>query len=366
MKLKAKRIVLYTFLVMSISWSLQGQITITANDILGVIGKTQVIEQDSSGTIVVNVGGSGPNQVWDFSASNPDALVATYEHLQPNGTPFSSDFPSANMVEKISFTGAPGTIYNYREVTDNQMSNLGSATDLSLMGVPFSRVTKSRRTLAPLPLAYENTWSEMVSDTNAAFGIVSIISDTSTFTVDAWGTVILPKGQVPVLRIRQDSRGSSSSVVAGFNQTTRSADISYFWVSRDNLIVAWATSEDGETDPNFTTTSFFALLSEASGTTSLTDNEPTRTQVLTAAPNPFLHQTEFRFTLMVSEDVRLDVFDQAGRLVRSIPLGRLEAGDHQVRWEGNGADGQKLPAGAYTAVLHAGKVSSNYQLIKLK
>lgn len=46
--------------------------------------------------------------------------------------------------------------------------------------------------------------------------------------------------------------------------------------------------------------------------------------------------------------VNLQLEDANGRTVRSIPLGALNAGDHQIAWDGLGVSGLPLPDGQYS------------------
>jgi hypothetical protein len=54
-----------------------------------------------------------------------------------------------------------------------------------------------------------------------------------------------------------------------------------------------------------------------------------------------------RFTLPVAGDVQLQVFDVTGRLVRTLAARSMEAGEHQIRWEGESNFGGRLSTGVY-------------------
>lgn len=71
-------------------------------------------------------------------------------------------------------------------------------------------------------------------------------------------------------------------------------------------------------------------------------------------PNPFRAGTQIRFDLPRSESVRLDVFDVAGRRVRTLVDGILPAGSHQVEWDSRGDDRELLSSGVYHYRLSAG------------
>ena len=50
-------------------------------------------------------------------------------------------------------------------------------------------------------------------------------------------------------------------------------------------------------------------------------------------PNPFSDATTFLFSLAVTQDVRLEIFDMTGQLVSVVARDRLAAGVHRFRWE---------------------------------
>jgi len=68
---------------------------------------------------------------------------------------------------------------------------------------------------------------------------------------------------------------------------------------------------------------------------------------LSAHPNPFNPHVSISFGLKTADRVRLQVFDVMGRMVRRIADGRLEAGDHNLRWDGTDDGGRPLSSGIY-------------------
>ncbi len=61
-----------------------------------------------------------------------------------------------------------------------------------------------------------------------------------------------------------------------------------------------------------------------------------------------------RFELSRTTQVRLEVYDQAGRAVRTLVGATLPAGRYNVRWDGTADDGTGAPAGTYTYQLQRG------------
>ncbi|MBK9303993.1 MAG: hypothetical protein IPM94_08925 [bacterium] len=73
-----------------------------------------------------------------------------------------------------------------------------------------------------------------------------------------------------------------------------------------------------------------------------------------AAPNPFNPSTTFSFDVPAGGgDVRLDVLDARGRIVRTLVAERRGEGRHEAVWNGRDGAGRRLPSGVYFARLRA-------------
>jgi len=70
-------------------------------------------------------------------------------------------------------------------------------------------------------------------------------------------------------------------------------------------------------------------------------------------PNPFNPSTTLRFGLPEAGHVTLAVYDVNGRLVRNLAASRLEAGQHEVVWDGRDSNGREVASGVYMARLTA-------------
>jgi len=75
-------------------------------------------------------------------------------------------------------------------------------------------------------------------------------------------------------------------------------------------------------------------------------------------PNPFNPATELNFSLPRDAEVSLKLYDVSGCLVRTLVSQHLEAGHHEVRWNGNDNHGRSVATGTYFArLVAAGEVS---------
>jgi glucose/arabinose dehydrogenase len=72
------------------------------------------------------------------------------------------------------------------------------------------------------------------------------------------------------------------------------------------------------------------------------------------SPNPFAGATQVRFALGAAAEVRLGVFDLAGRRIATLADGRLAAGSHVATWSGRDFDGRSVAPGVYLVRLETG------------
>lgn len=80
---------------------------------------------------------------------------------------------------------------------------------------------------------------------------------------------------------------------------------------------------------------------------------PSRVSLAEIRPNPTPGPVGISFEIPVRCDVRLDVYSVAGRRIRTLVRGPLEAGRFSVAWDGAGVDGRPAPVGIYLVWLEA-------------
>jgi hypothetical protein len=71
-------------------------------------------------------------------------------------------------------------------------------------------------------------------------------------------------------------------------------------------------------------------------------------------PNPFNAGTTIEFSLPGTREVRVDVYDAAGCVVRTLDSGTRPAGRHVLSWDGRNDAGVPVATGAYFTRLLAG------------
>ena len=71
----------------------------------------------------------------------------------------------------------------------------------------------------------------------------------------------------------------------------------------------------------------------------------------------------FRFALARAGDARLEIFDVAGRRLRTVTAGRYGAGVNQVAWDGCSDEGRLLPPGVYCVRLASGGRATSAKIV---
>jgi len=344
----------------------QAQISITSSDLLALIGTSQSVESDTSGGITVNVGSAGTNQTWDFRSLTIDGVNAAFDFIGPTGTPFEGDFPTANFVQRLEFD-AQTSLYTYSEVTSDAFSQLGIGTVSTNPDTSF--IMERSDDVAPLPLTFGTMWTSTTTDTtDFGSGVLFVNNSTTTNNVDGWGTVRLPVGDFDCLRIREDSEHISETIFNGNVQTSDTTrDISYTWVSKQNFLLVAVTSQDGETDPNFTeASSVFRITDMGTAVNEPSEQIPESPALLQNYPNPFNPETVIRFELSTRGPIDLTVYNLLGQEVRTLVNEVRSSGPHHVRWNGLDDDGREVAGGVYLYRLKTGTSVETRKMVLLR
>jgi hypothetical protein len=83
-------------------------------------------------------------------------------------------------------------------------------------------------------------------------------------------------------------------------------------------------------------------------------------------PNPFNPTTSIRFALPTAARIKLEVFNVLGQLVVTLVDDRLEAGYHQIEWDGHGSDGTAVSSGVYLYRLESTGFTATRKMLLLK
>jgi hypothetical protein len=98
---------------------------------------------------------------------------------------------------------------------------------------------------------------------------------------------------------------------------------------------------------------------------------PEKFELLQNYPNPFNPETWIPFKLSETSDVSVKIYNVAGQLVRTLELGRQEAGSYTAKertayWDGKNASGEVVAGGVYFYHIQSGPFHATRKMVILK
>ncbi len=160
-----------------------------------------------------------------------------------------------------------------------------------------------------------------------------------------------------------DASGTTKWTADGVGLVTAAGQQSFVAVAPDGSGGAFVTWEDFGND---TAGDLDILRVGPNGLvpTGVHDTPSASTIALSANyPNPFSAATTIDLTLRDAEPVRVEVFDVAGRRVREIEVGRLQAGESRLVFDGMDDAAHALPSGVYFYRVHAGREAVTRKMV---
>ncbi len=93
---------------------------------------------------------------------------------------------------------------------------------------------------------------------------------------------------------------------------------------------------------------------------------PQQTELFSAFPNPFNPFTNLRYGMEAAGNVRIDVFNVKGQILKTFTRSHNQPGYYQVSWDGHDTNGRQLGTGVYFYRMTSGKYSSTKKMIMAK
>jgi hypothetical protein len=186
---------------------------------------------------------------------------------------------------------------------------------------------------------------------------------------DAYGSIILPDGlgEFDCIQINYEEQYTFNYLGVPIQY---SYIRSYYYLVEDLGIAAIIISrEDENSVPNdFNIANAVARLYDSSklDTGTSVDTGPAAFELSANYPNPFNPKTTISFDLPRASEVRLNIYDTSGRLVKSLIDDPMSAGNHQVTWSGKDRNGGEMPSGVYYYELEAGSFSQVRKMVLMK
>jgi hypothetical protein len=92
----------------------------------------------------------------------------------------------------------------------------------------------------------------------------------------------------------------------------------------------------------------------------------TRSELLSAYPNPFTPDTTLRYTIEEKGIARIDIYNVRGRLIRSLVTNHAAKGYYRIHWDGTDLNGNAVSSGVYYARMTCGSYTGSQRLALIK
>jgi len=89
-----------------------------------------------------------------------------------------------------------------------------------------------------------------------------------------------------------------------------------------------------------------------------TQEETSSEAVETIYPTPFSHYTSINYHVPKQEKVSIKIYDEAGRLVKTLTDNTMTPGSYTARWDGKDTNGRKVSSGSYFCIVTTNGSSS--------
>ena len=135
-------------------------------------------------------------------------------------------------------------------------------------------------------------------------------------------------------------------------------------ISNEPSEIYWSNDPTPEEFSDFQGNLFQPLVVNGN-TKNLTEMEVLNSISWSVNPNPITDGTVLTITLPVAGNIEMGIYDQAGKLCKRALSGNLQAGCHQVQWNGTAENGLRLSPGIYFCRLTANGQTSVKKLVLL-
>jgi hypothetical protein len=355
-----KKIIL-TIKVASVFFVAGAQITIDSGDMPSVNDTIRISSALPDQGIDVNT--TGPNQNWDYSGLAPvSQRIDTLLSVSSTGTAYAFFFIDnafnqnrANLAIYEGDQPSGGGIiiteaYSYFYKSSASFKQVGVAGKLN--GFPTPVAFSPHDVIYNFPLNFNNQDS---SNSGLTFNLPNTFyyeySQTRQNHADGWGSLTIPYGTFPTLRIKSVINGRDSmyvdSLATGF-AINRPLLTQYKWLGKQQDLPLLQIST--QTNFGIPVVSLVDYRDSARTLTAVEENN-VKPLAVNTYPNPFNNYVNVQYTLIRSATVEIEITDMQGRMVYSQTLPGQNPGVYQYIIGGRGT----LSQGSYFLKLSTGK-----------
>lgn len=270
---------------------------------------------------------SSSSQTWDFSTYAVNLAGYSFG-VEPSSAPFISDFAASNAVllNKAWLGVDTFNTWQYQHIDNNFLSLMGTSSETAVeltYDPPFKQ--------AAIPLTYGSTW-ESARDCTVTMPPYYVLT-IQTAIVDAYGTIQLPQGSFPCLRLTR-TRTSYNHTPMGVDTTHIR---SYHFYTEDLLDLNITNVLEAQFGQENIDVSGFNY-SVPQGIGAVNEWYAGRSAILSNHPNPFTDNTAVSYTINQGGVVNLKVFDILGNEVATLVNGYRTAGSHETIFDSSGLE----------------------------
>ncbi|MDZ4121728.1 MAG: choice-of-anchor D domain-containing protein, partial [Candidatus Cloacimonadaceae bacterium] len=93
---------------------------------------------------------------------------------------------------------------------------------------------------------------------------------------------------------------------------------------------------------------------------------PIETKLMSAYPNPFNPQTNLRYSMKEAGDVKIEVYNLKGQVIRSFSANHSVPGYYSMVWDGRDVNGNLVSSGVYFYRMTSGKYTATRKMMMMK
>lgn len=325
---------------------------------LPVIGDT--LKSSDVDTTGLTPGESGTNRVWDFS--NINILPGTpFEevYLIPFLTPYSSQYPNANIASK---NNNPNPDYHYYQNTTTDWNMIGYAT------TGFMKWFTTPSCRFHYPVSYGSQFNSTYNAYNYSGQATVYTTGFKTLIVDSYGTIILPTVVYNnVMRVKVIDESYDTIKAGGVVTSTTHTIITNYWWFR--MGYKFPVFDLGFAESSVMNNLKFAIVPIKNVPVyinQISSKIPEKFDLFQNYPNPFNPATNIKFQITNNRFVTLKVYDILGKEIATLVNEKLQPGIYEIPFSINRFTGNQISSGVYFYRLETDNFSDTKKMLIIK